>query len=59
MSNKIWVFIDQFKGHAHPSAWEVMNAGLSLAEKLGGGVTAVVFGQEETRLGETEKLEPS
>lgn len=45
MSDKIWIFIDQFKGQAHPTAWEVMSAGLSLAGKLGGGVTAVIFGQ--------------
>jgi len=46
MSNKIWVFIDQFKGHAHLASWEALGAGQKLAEKLGGGVTAVVFGAQ-------------
>src|SRR5512143_4038200 len=45
MSNKIWAFIDQFKGQAVSSAWETIGAGRLLAEKLGGGVTVLVFGQ--------------
>ncbi len=45
MGNKIWAFIDQFKGQALPSAWETIGAANHLAEKLGGGVTALVFGQ--------------
>jgi len=44
MSNKVWVYIDQFKGTAYPVSWEAIGAGRSLAEKLGGGVTAVVLG---------------
>ncbi|MDD5466732.1 MAG: electron transfer flavoprotein subunit alpha/FixB family protein [Anaerolineales bacterium] len=44
MSAKIWVYIDQFSGEAHPSAWEAMGAGLTLAQALGGGVAAVAFG---------------
>lgn len=43
--NKIWVYIDQFKGEALPTSWEGIGAGKTLAEKLGGGVTAVVFGK--------------
>jgi electron transfer flavoprotein alpha subunit len=46
MSNKIWVFIDQFKGHAHLASWEALGAGHKLAEQLGGGVTALVFGAQ-------------
>jgi electron transfer flavoprotein alpha subunit len=46
MANKIWVYIDQFKGQAHIPAWEALGAGLGLAEKLGGGVTALVFGAQ-------------
>lgn len=45
MSEKIWAFIDQFKGEALPASWETVGAGKNLAEQLGGGVTAVVFGQ--------------
>ncbi len=45
MTNKIWAYIDQFKGEALPSSWETIGAGLTLAESLGGGVTAVVFGE--------------
>jgi electron transfer flavoprotein alpha subunit len=44
MSNKVIVFIDQFKGKAYPVSWEALGAGRSLADQLGGGVTAVVFG---------------
>ncbi|MBT3391860.1 MAG: electron transfer flavoprotein subunit alpha/FixB family protein [Chloroflexi bacterium] len=45
MTNKIWAYIDQFKGEALPSSWETIGAGLALAESLGGGVTAVVMGE--------------
>jgi electron transfer flavoprotein alpha subunit len=44
MSNKVWVYVDQFKGKAHAGSWEALGVGSSLADKLGGGVTAVVFG---------------
>lgn len=46
MNNKVWVYIDQFKGQPHLSSWEALGAGRSLAEQLGGGVTAVVFGPQ-------------
>lgn len=45
MTNKIWAYIDQFKGEALPSSWETIGAGLTLADELGGGVTAVIFGE--------------
>jgi len=44
MTNKIWVFVDQFKGDALSASWEAIGAGLTLSEQLGGGVTALVFG---------------
>jgi electron transfer flavoprotein alpha subunit len=44
MADKVWVYIDQFKGEAYPAAWEAIGAGRALAEHLGGGVTAVVAG---------------
>ncbi|GAB4397368.1 MAG: electron transfer flavoprotein subunit alpha [Anaerolineales bacterium] len=40
MMNKIWVYVDHFKGAALPAAWEA----LALARSLGGGVSALVFG---------------
>lgn len=46
MPNKVWVYIDQFNGQPHPSSWEVIGAGRSLAEGLSSGVTAMVFGQQ-------------
>jgi electron transfer flavoprotein alpha subunit len=46
MSNKIWVFIDQFKGEALPASWEAVGAGLTLGEQLGEQVTALVLGQD-------------
>ncbi|HWQ83046.1 MAG TPA: hypothetical protein VN363_00685, partial [Anaerolineales bacterium] len=45
MSNKIWVYIDHFKGKAVPASWEAIGAGKTLAAELGGDVTALVFGQ--------------
>jgi electron transfer flavoprotein alpha subunit len=44
--NKIWVYIDQFKGQPLPTSWEGIGAGKVLAEKLSGGVTALVFGKD-------------
>jgi electron transfer flavoprotein alpha subunit len=62
MSN-IWVYIDSFKGQAHPASWETLGAGLGLAAQLGGGVTAAVFGPgsqaiaaQAAALGATEAL---
>lgn len=46
MANKILVYIDQFKGQPLPASWEALGAGLQLAEKLGGGVTALIAGPQ-------------
>jgi electron transfer flavoprotein alpha subunit len=46
MSNKVWVYIDQFKGKTYPVSWEALGAAHSLAEKLGGWVTALVLGPQ-------------
>jgi len=43
--NKIWVYIDQFKGEALPTSWEGIGAAMTLAGQLGGGITALVFGK--------------
>lgn len=45
MGNKVWVYVDHFKGEAVSPAWEALGAARSLAEALGTGVTAVVLGQ--------------
>jgi electron transfer flavoprotein alpha subunit len=45
MANKVWVFVDQFKGEALPASWEAVFAGRKLADEIGGGVTAVVIGK--------------
>ena len=45
MSNNIWAYIDQFKGQALATSWEVLGAARTLAGQMGGGVTALVFGQ--------------
>jgi len=42
--SKIWVYIDQFKGEALPTSWEGIGAAKILAEQLGGGITALIFG---------------
>lgn len=43
-SNKVLVYIDQFKGAPLPASWETLGTGRSLAEELGGSVAALVAG---------------
>ncbi len=52
MTDKVWVYIDQFNGEAIPSSWEAIDAARMLADELGGGVTAVIVGSEVQQLGE-------
>ena len=42
---KIWVFVDQFQGQALPASWEVLGAARTIADKDGGSVAALVFGE--------------
>ncbi len=44
MDNKVWVYIDQYKGNTLPASWEAVGVARSLANETGGGVTAVVIG---------------
>jgi len=44
MNNKIWVYIDHFKGEALIASWEAISAAKQLASEFGSGVTALVFG---------------
>ena len=44
--NKIWAYIDHFKGEALGASWEALGAAQALAGQLGGGVTVVAFGQD-------------
>ncbi len=53
MSEKIWVYVDQFKGEALPASWEAVHAARTLAGELGGGVTALVFGEGVESLAQT------
>ncbi len=53
MSNNIWVYIDQFRGEALPASWEAVHAARTLAGQLGGGVAALVFGQDVEGLAQT------
>jgi electron transfer flavoprotein alpha subunit len=50
MANTILVFIDHFAGKVVPASWEAIGVGRSLAEQLGGEVTAVVLGHEVEEL---------
>jgi electron transfer flavoprotein alpha subunit len=43
--NKIWVYIDQFKGQPLATSWEGISAAKTLTNQLGGGVTALIFGK--------------
>lgn len=53
MTNNVWVYIDQFKGEALPASWEVVAAGRKLADEMGTGVSALVFGEGVKAIGET------
>lgn len=46
MADKVWAYIDHFKGEPYPASWEALGAGRTLAGQLGGGVTAVVAGSQ-------------
>jgi electron transfer flavoprotein alpha subunit len=50
MSNNVWVYIDHFKGQALPASWEALGAAQSLADQLGTGVAALVFGHQVEQL---------
>ncbi len=63
MTNKIWVYLDQFKGKVSPASWEAIGAATQLSKEFGGGITALVFGkgveeiaQEAITFGATEVL---
>jgi electron transfer flavoprotein alpha subunit len=45
MANQVWVYIDHFKGNAVLTSWEAVGAAKSLAQHMGTGVTALIFGQ--------------
>jgi electron transfer flavoprotein alpha subunit len=45
MANQVWVYVDHFKGNAVPTSWEAVGAAKSLAQPMGTGVTALIFGQ--------------
>jgi electron transfer flavoprotein alpha subunit len=49
MTNKIWVFVEQFKGAIQPASLEALGA----ARTLGGGVTALLMGQGIGALAQT------
>jgi electron transfer flavoprotein alpha subunit len=53
MTNKVWVFIDQFKGKASQSSWEAVGFAKTLADQKGSGVTAVVLGYGVEALAKT------
>ncbi len=40
----VWVWVEQFGGHAHPISWEMMGQGRRLADDLGVELTACVLG---------------
>jgi electron transfer flavoprotein alpha subunit len=50
MENKVWVYIDHFKGQPVPASWEAVGVAHSLAAQMGGGVTAVVVGSQVAAL---------
>lgn len=53
MANKVWAYIDQFKGTATPASWEAVAVARTLADELGSGVTAVIIGSGVEGLAQT------
>jgi electron transfer flavoprotein alpha subunit len=53
MVNKVFVYVDHFKGDAPPASWEALGAARRVAESAGGGVTAVVIGGKVEGLAQT------
>lgn len=41
----VWVWVEQFEGHAHPISWEMMGQGRRLADALGVELAACVLGE--------------
>jgi len=50
MAGHVLVYIDQFQGRAVPSSWEAVGAARTLAQTLGGQVTALVAGADGSAL---------
>ncbi|MBE0410678.1 MAG: electron transfer flavoprotein subunit alpha/FixB family protein [Anaerolineales bacterium] len=44
MTNKIWVYIDHFKGQVHQASWEAIGAGREIADQMGSGIAAILAG---------------
>ena len=53
MANKVWAFVDQFKGQALPASWEVVYNGRKLADQMGTGLAAVVIGSGVQEMAQT------
>ena len=47
----VFVWIETFAGQANASSWEALGAGRRLADDLGIGLTALVFGENATEIG--------
>jgi electron transfer flavoprotein alpha subunit len=50
MTNKLWVFIEQFKGNLAQPSLEALGVARQLAGQLSGGVTAVLLGHKVEQL---------
>lgn len=46
MVGDIWVYVDQFRGEAHPASWEAFGAAKNLQDELGGEIVGLVFGDQ-------------
>jgi electron transfer flavoprotein alpha subunit len=46
----VWVFIEQFEGHAHDVSWELLGKGRILADDLGVELAAFVLGENVKHL---------
>ncbi len=53
MANKVWVYVEHFKNTVAPASLEALGEARKLAAELGGGVTALVFGQGVQALAQT------
>ncbi|MFN2143780.1 MAG: electron transfer flavoprotein subunit alpha, partial [Anaerolineales bacterium] len=53
MANKVWAYVDHFKGKALPASWEVVFTARKLADQLGSGLTVLIIGSEIEALAKT------
>lgn len=53
MANKLWVYVDQFKGNPSQASWEAIGLAKNLANQMEASVTALIFGSGVANIAKT------